>query len=215
MTTERVKSLLAPLIDESISRFSTVEITTFSNLSDEEITYLAKYREHNARTILHRLVHSGRGFYDEFSLSSSVQQQFFANLSKMFIQIDQLQPLDAERVTPRLLNNKNLKFIQQIVNLAKTANIDWVFQHLPALATYVDAPERETRETQLRERGLPVPSIEQIYLNSRRTSKLQQELESARIVRDHTLAELNTERKKVQAMQQQALRAMEAESRGA
>jgi hypothetical protein len=201
MTTERVKQLIAPLEQEKSARLSGDEITTFANLNDEEINFLAVYRTLKARTILHRIVLSGREFVDEPPISAAIQQQFFTNVGKLFAGMKHLTQEDAGKLTSKLLSNKNTQFVNQLVTESNTANLGWVFQHLPTIATYVDVDDRASRIQDLQERGLKAPSYAEIYLNSRRVSRLKKELESARSIRDNTASELGSARKKLHVSQ--------------
>jgi predicted nucleic acid-binding Zn-ribbon protein len=211
MTTERVRNLIAPLTQPIPNGFTIDEVNTFADLNDEELGYLAAFRGQNGRTILHRFVASGQGLSGEQEVSTTIKQNFFTKLNKLLGNMHHLSPEDAVKLAPKLLNNKNLQFARRLVMAATSANLQWIFNHLPTLATHIDTPERTSRTRDLQDRGLSLPSLGDIYLNSRRSSILQNELrtarselESARSVRDHASRELDSMRKQLHAAQKQS-----------
>lgn len=150
-------------LEPETSGFSEQDISVFANLNDSELNELASFRsERNKRTILHRIVLTTM----PSSIVKPVKDLFFYKCELLFQKWRvSLNEEDACKLTRRLLDNKNIRFINELIKVVRKVEKQelkipgcerYFFEHTGMINAFL----RDRRNLQrLRELGIDEPSV--------------------------------------------------------
>ncbi|KTC64911.1 chromosome segregation protein SMC (plasmid) [Legionella adelaidensis] len=149
-------------LQESCLGFSIDEIQLFIALDAQELEELANFRTINSRSILHRIAVTE-------SLTQDLGPSYYRQLEQLltFMKNKFLRE-DGERVTSKLIFNKKISYIRDLIALAERCGVQEIFNSRQYIANYCDSPEWQNRVAFCQERDMLALTFDDIKRYSQR-----------------------------------------------